>query len=104
MKSLIIKQASNGWIVNTTDNLYEHAIVGNDNTTHIFQTIQQLQSALPELLGERSNKLAEACAGPIEQHGKLTAEQCLESHKKAVEEFEAKAREQIVEPKHDPAT
>jgi hypothetical protein len=70
MKRFIIKQIDNGWII--TD----------DVQTHAFQTVPQLQQALPGLLGDAPKWEGETT--------KLTAEQCLESHKKAVEEFEGK--------------
>jgi len=95
MKLLIIKQVANGWVIDLSDNLYHRSLYETSNTTHVFQTIPQLQEALPGLLGEsEDNKMAALISKKsiemfkADHATKLTSDECLESHKKAVEEFE----------------
>jgi hypothetical protein len=80
MKSINIQQIANGWLVTKT--LTED--------THAFRTVAEIQEALPWLLGDKPTTVDPVKIPP---YGKpsvpgFTAEQCLESHKKAVEEFE----------------
>lgn len=106
MKHMTIRQVLNGWIVNVGDNMiYQYGTAANDSATQVFQNISQLQEALPGLLSDGK------CEADPMYTVRLTSEQCLESHKKAVEEFEAKSRQQIVTeklapffPQNDPTT
>lgn len=86
MKSILISQVKNGWLVHANWRNFDAGICRTEEDMHVFQTIPQLQEALPGLLHDKPTDKTIR-----EPH--ITSEQCLESHKKAVEEFEAKAKE-----------
>lgn len=55
MKTILIEQVANGWIVKNTDIC---SISYKPGDIHVYRSIGELQSDLPNLLGDEKDKMA----------------------------------------------